>query len=315
MSAKTTDKPVDKPRTPKPAQGDYKLIQLSDIFVDEKWNARSGNWKEDDGYKALLASLTFDGQIYTPLEVVKSEGFGSKTTKPYTLIAGFRRITAALELSWKQAPCLVLTLTPAKAQLRNLQENTAREGFKVPDLVFSLCRLGENATNKEIAEDCSLSVPWVTKLKKIGNDLVPTVFAKWRASNLLIAVRDMQRISEAPKDKQELMWAALVQDLSSKTPVPKGKWIEHAIKRAGTLGQEVGKMVAAGLLMPGMATSENVDLSIATTLGKIPPAAKASDDDRRKVIDTFIRGIQTGQDIQTATTADTSNEETGEMPV
>jgi hypothetical protein len=287
-------------KTPKPTPSEFRLVKLGDIYVDESWNARSGDWKSDDAYKSLVEALEKDGQIYEPLEIVRSEGFGAKTQKPFTLIAGFRRFSAATALAWKEVPCAVLALTPTMARVRNLQENTQREGFKTADVVWALHELGENATNKEIAVKCNLAQSWVTKLCKIGNDLQASVFEKWRNSSLQIPVKDISRIADAPKDKQEAMWSALIADVTARGPQVKGKWIENAIKRAGVFGHDIGQLVATGLLVCTAVSSESLDLELSKFIGKVPASAKCSDDDKVKILDAFLRGVHTGSDTKEA---------------
>lgn len=291
-------------------KGELMLAKLSDIHIDEHWNARSGNFRADDSYKQLVAAIQRDGQIYQPVEVLRSKDLDVKTDKPYTLIAGFRRCAAASELKHTQIPANLLSITPAMARLRNLQENTQRDNISTPDTVWALMQVGENATNKEISEKTGMTIPWVTKLKKIGTSLLPPVFNMWRTTNLKISVKDMQRISDAPKDRQSAMFNALLAELKTKVATPKGKQLEHAIKRASVFGQEVGQLVGFGVISEVESNTEAWPLETAALVGKYPAAAKAEDADNLKIIESFIRGVQTG--VALAETSSGVTDETAE---
>lgn len=283
--------------------GELKNIDLKDIHVDPKWNLRSGAWTADKEFGLLVESIALEG-VHTPVNVVPSTIFGDeiKTDKKYVLIAGFRRIYAVLEVNkqkrdgkrYDSVPAIILNVSRDEALLHNLAENTHRQDTSVPDTTFGLMRLNEQLTPKLVAERTGLSQSYVTKLLAIGRGLLPKVFDAWRNSPLKIAIADIDAISKLSKDEQEIAFTTLVTQTKSKTGTTKGARIERALRNSLQFGQTVGKLVGYGYVGAPVTDVADWDLSLATILGGIASLDKVGDDEKTRIVKSFLAGVESG---------------------
>lgn len=219
-------------------------IPLTDIFIDYDYNVRSKSdvlsntsdavqdttiksehQGEGTGLKGLALGLHKDGQD-TPVVLRRVDGGkslgGKKTDKPYELVCGFRRTTAAQMVSEnvfagmgdkdkdvvalaksiedaKKAKrpaipntadgtvlAVVRELTPKAARLLNGRENTQRQNLSTPDMVRYAYTLSteEKMKQVEIGEALGVDQSYVARLLKIAS-LPKPVFLHWRGDTKL----------------------------------------------------------------------------------------------------------------------------------
>lgn len=106
------------------------LMRLSKITVDRKKDRRGS----DADVRDLLESLPEVGLLH-PLLVLPPDDEGR-----HELLAGHRRLRAALELGWEEVPVRVVTLEGLRAELAGLTENLARKALPPGEELRAIAR-------------------------------------------------------------------------------------------------------------------------------------------------------------------------------
>jgi ParB/RepB/Spo0J family partition protein len=293
------------------------VVSPDSILIDYSWNARSGEWWTDesycgdkDGNGGLKNSIKSDGQVISPLEVrPTTDDEKAATGKELFLIAGFRRLRAALELGFKSVPVIIKEYSPAAARLRNIQENSVRENLNVPDTAWALKDLGDSATQKEIGDKCNFHQTHVSRLLKLVKGLADDVFTAWRRCPVNVSIAEMLSIAELPKPEQMGKFAALVAAAAKGKGKGKGAWLESACKKSASLGMHVGMLVRKGLIGHVETSLGNFELNDVLLLG-VKLSKDASEEDQWKIIESFIESVQRGAEGPPHET----NEEVEEQP-
>lgn len=177
----------------KHAHASVEPIKLGDIEVDYKFNVRGrpdveaekGAKREDD--ETSLASLAAHIKRHgcPPIIVARQEG----KKKPYFLIAGFRRMTAMLEiLEWgPETSVYAMVHAPMSDKERvtaNLAENLQREDLHPAEQAEGFARLEKlGSSSKEIASSVGISQSHVNNLLRLKANLSPRVWKAWAEGN------------------------------------------------------------------------------------------------------------------------------------
>ena len=272
-------------------ENDIKAIKLDDIHADYDWNSRSkanvesqvsqsSESQEGTGLMGLVAGIIRDGQD-DPIIVRQVEGgksiSGKATSKPFELIAGFRRFEAFSRIQHdevlkgnrklegsdhlvKNVPngcirAVVKALTPAQARSLNLRENTNRSDVTTPDLVFGVRDMSftYKVSTPDIAADLGISSSYCTKLVKIAT-INRKILEHWRLggefegvpSAKAVTVEDMSELANVTPDRQIEKYKELI--VGRAAPKEDNQRIEACKKRAETLGTLLGKLARAGFL-------------------------------------------------------------------
>lgn len=222
-------------------------IPSEDIFIDEQWNSRSGDWKSDDEYQTLIDSIKEEG-IKSPLEIKPYSSPKNKCS--YFLVAGFRRLIAAKELGIKEVPCIINDLTEIAARIRNIQENTQRANLRVQDLCYAIGSIRNSATQKELSIKTGIAQSQVCKFIKIYEGLKPSIFKKWRIDlKIKIPIQDIYEIAGNPKDRQDELFQNLIIAITNNSKsLGRGSWIRLASRKVHQQGIIIGRLLRRGLV-------------------------------------------------------------------
>jgi ParB-like chromosome segregation protein Spo0J len=180
-------------------------IPISNIDVDMGWNSRSeadvhdssNVQAESAGLRGLIANLRAVGQT-TPVDVRSTEApfYRETNGKPFSLLTGFRRVTALIRIYEKggHVPGLpaghVLTIDRGKldereAFLVNARENTNREGLAPPDTCLLIKRGIEHGFSPErLAEHLGFTLKTVMSYRRVA-ELPGNIFAHWHSGGIV----------------------------------------------------------------------------------------------------------------------------------
>jgi len=243
-------------------------IPLSDIYVDNTWNARSdlgeasGGPEEGTGLEGLKLSISTKGQD-TPV-IVRPRLATEKFRQPYFLVAGFRRMRAISEVAADTKDpkptirAFIRNMSEIGAREINLRENTARDNLSGPDLAFGVAKMHEAAarmgaplTQSDLALSLNISQVYVSKLLSIASikgsivDGGKTVgiLEHWRGAPTKVSIDALYKVSkvEGP-DKQAEAYSALLSDKKPDARSAAGK-LEQLCKAATKVGTLLGFLV------------------------------------------------------------------------
>jgi ParB-like chromosome segregation protein Spo0J len=295
-----------------PSSEEIHHLNLGDIHVNYDWNARcksdvvstTSDGVQDTtlrgehqglgtGIAGLMISLRGRGQE-TPVIVRKvTDGrsiVGKKIAEPYELLAGFRRVTAAIwlqkpehmEWAMKQGQSVIpntengtilafirTVTTPLEARLVNAVENTHRSQLRAPDLVRVIKELGagkgESMSQVAIAEALGIDQSYVSRLARIAS-LPQPVLDHWRDGKLLPGLQENVQYPQLTT-KQLAELADMTRDQSPDEIIRRYVTIlapppaaEHSSTTNGKdkhadriheLGVLLGTFVRLGILLPG----------------------------------------------------------------
>jgi ParB-like chromosome segregation protein Spo0J len=224
----------------------FAAVLLSQILVDPDFNARHKNHMKETsgvsltndsgtahGIPSLADSIEESGQD-TPVVLIPNTDKKTNASKPYFLVAGFRRY-AALELianratnnnvehpiknpdgsantDWSaKAPTItaqVKNLTKAQAYLENLRENTARDNLSGPDLAFGVYRQYRALVNDdngkergkptELARSLGKDPSYIMQLLRIMS-LPEDITNHWRVASKPLPINTMDDLADPKK--------------------------------------------------------------------------------------------------------------------
>lgn len=249
----------------------YITIPAKDIIADFVWNARSGDFRQDEGtpddenkgehsFQNLIKSIKARGQD-TAVTVRPSKKAGK-----YELTAGFRRYAAIMEIGKETnnpnitIKAVVKKQNEAEARSENIRENTARDDLKGPDLAWAVHELyklesagGGAPSDSSLAEEIGRSQPYVSKLLRIMKGVSVKVTDQWRASRVPVTINEMHGLIDLPKAEQEAEFKRII---DSKGGVAGGQgagggqnaWFDSAKKKAAGLGELIGRLAKNSLI-------------------------------------------------------------------
>lgn len=285
-------------QTLKYAEDEIKHIPLTDIHTDWDWNARSRanvqapeertEDREAPGIVGLQISLRQVGQdepvVVRRVSAGTSLG-GSKTDKPWELVAGFRRYDAITAMNTSEAyrkeadekkesivkntpngtiRAVVRDLDAKHARSLNVRENTARNSMSTPDLCWAVREMVlQKLDAKEIAQQLDISVSYATVLVRVAKLCHKSILLHWRnggefdgiASGVRVKLNDLdelcKRADEHAKVGREFdmqkEYKKLLQGTASKAKKDK-QWIEAGKKKATAYGEMLGLLQYFGFL-------------------------------------------------------------------
>lgn len=238
-------------------------IPLRDIEADYEWNSRSGDWTQDEGeeessdFKSLMSSIEQNGQD-TPV-TVRPKG------KKFFLVEGFRRFTAISKIAEKVGDktatidAVIKNLSDSQAAELNVRENSAREDLKGPDLAWGLYRIfltrtkennGQPPTDSALALSMGKTQQYVSRLMKIMKQTNPEVTKSWRDSPVQLSITEMEEIAKL--NDHALQMKEYKAKIGTKDPDKKktgrGEWINAAKRRAGEIGELLGRLEVNDLI-------------------------------------------------------------------
>lgn len=174
------------------------VIQIAKIRAPE-WNSRLNAKGEIDG---LAASMLSEGQM----NAVNLEG--PDETGMYDLVAGSRRVRAAVSIGWKEIRATVDPPTESSQRIvKNVVENLQRKDLTLFEQARACAKLrDEKLALKDIAEKTGLSVAYVSNLAGMHKGLPTLVLKAWEENHEAATfnfLRDLLTVAkEAPSPEQ-----------------------------------------------------------------------------------------------------------------
>jgi ParB-like chromosome segregation protein Spo0J len=283
-------------------------VQLKDIFADYAWNVRSYDdviTNESDGVQDTTGRKTVEGTGLSGLALsLRQKGQdtpvilrnitdgksirGQKTEKPYELVSGFRRFTAARSLNEgehlataqkNRVPTIantgdgtilavVRTMNVAEARLVNARENTQRSNLKTPDLVNLVVELNKGGMSQvQISEELGIGQGYVSKLLAIST-LPKVILAHWREGKPVpglpetvkwkqLTTAELVDLAAVAKGQSEGETVARYVRILSPQALPangEGEQLQltdRVLERIQAQAAFLGSLVRAGILEPG----------------------------------------------------------------
>lgn len=280
-------------------------VPRTDIFVDYEWNVRSEadvtsetsdavqdttmkgeHHGEGTGLIGLALDLVNSGQdspvVLRKVQQGKSVG-GKKTDKPYELICGFRRYTAAEFLTQKfgddkktfllkgaveearkaKRPLIkntadgtilavVRELTPVEARILNTKENTLRQNISTPDMVRRVKQFlrEDKIKQTDVATLLGIDQSYVSRLSKIGN-LPQPILDHWSGRGKLPGLPEAiqkrltsREMSELGDACKDMPEGEIIQRyISTLNPPPPAEGPEEKQDRILAKVQELGTLI------------------------------------------------------------------------
>lgn len=174
--------------------------------------------------KSLAATMRSHG-LKAPL-IVRPIGYGAATHKngKLNLVAGERRLRAAILLGWKEIECKVEEIDDETAGEVRLIENDQRVPLTAWEEAEHVCSLDSNLPVEEIAKRLGRDPAWVARRKAIARLIEPLKeFVKaqeWPMSHLPLLARfpveQQPAILEAIVDNQQMEWCEYSYDRNEK---------------------------------------------------------------------------------------------------
>lgn len=301
-------------------------IPLSDIHADHNWNARGQRWQtkateEDTAFDGLLASIRARG-LDDAVEVRPNPD--PKSKQKYSLVAGFRRFEAVSKLAGESGnkhatiKAEVKQLNEMEARARNIRENTARESLAVPDLAWSIFKLGQaGLTDVAIADEINKTQSHVSRLHRLVKGTNPKVFDQWRTAIVPLTIPQMETVLTCASDKdqnalfkaQQEKYVELVKKQSEKARVKTDE--EKAEAKIETLKAQAEKV---GIMLGKLTAMEFLDCSeidFSAAIEVLVPGCEGLPANKRKTIATAAKnGHKAG--VELVNEANEEEEEEGE---
>ena len=186
-------------------------VPLTDIIVDEKFNARKDYGGEVPGTKSeerrqtleeLAESLKNDGQLQPVLV--------SKTDKgKYTLRFGFRRYKALQLLEEEFILVQLWEGTDYDAVMINLTENCSRNDLHPWEMALRCAEISKQFKVEalEISKRVGKSKSHVNNLIRIANNVDSKIFEAWQRNDQRATFGHMVDLAKMDKKAQQAKWA------------------------------------------------------------------------------------------------------------
>ena len=239
----------------------------SELDIDESWNARTGNWKDD--LDELQKSLEHGQDV----PVVVRPNPKNVSGKPWSVISGFSRcesIHRNAESSGRDpiVKVIVRVVDEGQALAINIRENQARNPLKLADVAVQMWRLYcWNEENKgvymqvdEISSLTGTSTLVVTRLLEVMRKASPKLIEAWQKSRIEIPLIDLVLVVRQYRKDEQLQGLRLIQS----TPRRKAS-VSYAtgrsvstMRRAKELGTILGVLEAEGYITVNKADFEEM---------------------------------------------------------
>lgn len=179
-----------------------RTLAISEIHVDPEANARKTY--DEKGIDALAATMKADG-LLNPV-TVRHKTDTDKTTKPYVLVAGYRRMRAADALKWETIRATVLDpeTKPQDLAIINLTENVARRDLSTYELAAALVGIrntfnlsGEEISKriKDLRDKDGLSKQSVNNYMRCFDKLTEEIKEAWQAGHEKATIANLNKIA------------------------------------------------------------------------------------------------------------------------
>lgn len=186
-----------------PAPRRLGLVPIGDILADLGWNTRAEVDEQADA--ALRESIAREG-LLQPLGVAPRDG-----KPPWSLVYGFRRHRAAMELGLPEVP--VVEVPADRARAANLAENALRSDLSPWELLEALARARDEKPKQpmdELAAEVGLSPAHVANLLRLRRKLCPELLEAYRERGRTMHLRYLLRVCTMPHADQAAAYSALV---------------------------------------------------------------------------------------------------------
>jgi ParB-like chromosome segregation protein Spo0J len=277
-------------------------VPIESIDVDLDWNSRSEanvnlmsvseSDEESSGLEGLMKALLAHGQD-TPVDLrLTSHSFYKSTTKPYSLVAGFRRFTAISLINnndeLKKALPPGGTLIPRlpdgmiRATIRghmsereafglNARENAVRESLTPPETLGVVQRalVSYKMNVHEISALLGKSISSIRDYERVSR-LPSKVIAHWKGAGEFEGIQSAKRvgwgtiveIAKLPSDEQVAAYRAALQSQVKK--IDSSVWLDKARHRAVAVGSLLAKLQKRGFatVTPGKDWLGQVDTMV-----------------------------------------------------
>jgi hypothetical protein len=264
-----------------------RCIAISDIDVDYAWNSRSAanvalmtiseTDHESTGLEGLMANILAHGQD-TAVDVRSTAPpFYKSTMKRYSLVAGFRRVTAIATLNAnselaeeaaKAGRSIIQgvpngmiratihdEMTERQAFMLNARENTNRDGLTPPDVYglivkcMTLHGMSVNDTAVALGKSGSAIRQYAAMMK-----LPPKLITHWRSGGDFEGIRSVKRVgvqelfdlAREPPERQIDLYKRLIQ--KQEKVVDSSAWLEKGKQRAVAIGATLAKLEKGGMI-------------------------------------------------------------------
>lgn len=172
------------------AQASMALLEVDKIDIEEGFNARTHI--DPEALERLTSTVSEAGVVQAILVRPKEDG-------RFSLVAGERRLRAALNGGVETIPGVIREMTRAEAILHQLLENLQREELNDVDQAHGIEVLAEESglrTNQEIAEKLGLGVDRVGLLRRVAK--LPVGVQKYIADGV-VPTRAEKQLREVAK--------------------------------------------------------------------------------------------------------------------
>jgi hypothetical protein len=231
-------------------------VHYSELEIDESWNARTGNWKDD--LDELQKSLE-QGQDAPVVVRPNPKPFAEK---PYSVISGFGRCECIRRNAEKNnikdptVHVMVRIVDEGQALAMNLRENNARTPLKQADAAVQMWRMynwvvenkGQYLDYPEIASLIGTSELVARRMVEVMRKASPQLIAAWQNSRIDIHLVDLVNVvRDYPKDQQlkALHTVQATPQKSQNVSMGTGKSVS-VMRRATELGTILGNLESAG---------------------------------------------------------------------
>lgn len=182
-------------------------LPFSQVHIDPTENARQ--FYDEGRMKELVASIRTNKLLQPP--VIRPSVPEDKTTKPYTLTAGYRRMKALETLEYTEGPFVLTKSDKQEGVIINLIENFNREGITPYETAKSCVRLrdefgmdGDEISKRlkgEGIEGKGKSKSNLNNLMRLYDKLHPDILEAWKARHEKATTFNLLSILGADEDQ------------------------------------------------------------------------------------------------------------------
>jgi ParB-like chromosome segregation protein Spo0J len=254
-----------------------RVVHVSEIDADFGWNCRLESRTRSEGPSP---DTSVDGDPDEPgiegfaggLEAVGQEvpaiarlhPLGKAAPRPYSLVVGFRRYSAATWLEEHGRSVKGLApgqlrvvvhegLSEVEARRMNVGENVARRNLTTPDLVCGvreLLKVDPGLTGERLATTYGKSQSYMSNVLKVAHKLREGTFKRWRESVVKpLPLVELSRVADEIASKQEEAYQLALDAYDHRRGATDDKaWYRAALRKARDAGTMIGRAEQRGIL-------------------------------------------------------------------
>ncbi len=262
---------------PKQATDNLLHIELENLTVNPDFNMRYAR-PDPDVMRELKLSIREYG-ILQPVIVTKGKD------GKYSLIAGFMRTQACLELKRKTIPVTVIDDSKKSTHMCiNFIENNQRQELSIPETARAVYNVFKqtNLTQEQAAKEMGISRSSATNHINMVKRLHPKIMESWLGSPKSgLELKLMRTLAMKPHAEQLLEWKAHVdgpspESTSNGESPRKGKPSKRGLNRAKLMAFR-GRLTdgAYGQMVPDWVDGALMAIDVALGTVEIPPEKEA----------------------------------------